>query len=314
MNSFLIGLVEQISNEKVVDHIFPSEKRFFLRRCRNSNGFIRKTKKRTVSRTISIDFSHRFHFRNEAIGDYLSSNGYAESSREFFREANLEKTSSNNENQLEKKWTSVLRLQKKVMDLELKLNEILQEINTNVGSTKDKRSSTDWIPRPPEKFQLKGHRETISRVVFHPIFDLFASASEDSTIKIWDFETGENERTLKGHTGPVQDLAFDHTGKWLGEFERSTISIQRKTFSFFSYCQVSSSADLSVRLWDFQTFQCVKTMHGELKTMRFDLRKKQHFRLGHDHNVSSVTFTPTGDHIVSASRDKTIKIWEISTT
>ena len=36
--------------------------------------------------------------------------------------------------------------------------------------------------------------------------------------------------------------------------------------------------------------------------------------LGHDHNVSSVTFTPSGDHIISSSRDKTIKIWEVSTT
>jgi platelet-activating factor acetylhydrolase IB subunit alpha len=53
---------------------------------------------------------------------------------------------------------------------------------------------------------------------------------------------------------------------------------------------------MSVRLWDFQTYQCVKTMHG------------------HDHNVSSVTFTPSGDHIISCSRDKTIKIWEVSTT
>lgn len=34
---------------------------------------------------------------------------------------------------------------------------------------------------------------------------------------------------------------------------------------------------------------------------------------GHDHNVSSVTFTPSGDHVVSCSRDKTIKIWEVST-
>lgn len=34
---------------------------------------------------------------------------------------------------------------------------------------------------------------------------------------------------------------------------------------------------------------------------------------GHDHNVSSVAIMPNGDHIVSASRDKTIKMWEIAT-
>lgn len=43
------------------------------------------------------------------------------------------------------------------------------------------------------------------------------SASEDAVIKIWDFETGEYERSLKGHTNSVQDIAFDAQGKLLGE-------------------------------------------------------------------------------------------------
>ena len=41
------------------------------------------------------------------------------------------------------------------------------------------------------------------------------SASEDATIKVWDFETGDYERTLKGHTDCVQDIAFDNSGKLL---------------------------------------------------------------------------------------------------
>ena len=86
-------------------------------------------------------------------------------------------------------------------------------------------------------------------------------------MQIWDFETGDYERTLKGHTDSVQDIAFDSQGKLL----------------------VTCSADMSIKLWDFQTYECVKTLQG------------------HDHNVSSVCFVPSGDHIVSSSRDKTIK-------
>ena len=67
------------------------------------------------------------------------------------------------------------------------------------------------------------------------------SSSEDATIKVWDYETGDFERTLKGHTDAVQDLAFDHTGKFLA----------------------SCSADLTIRLWDFQGFECIKTLHGK---------------------------------------------------
>ena len=52
-------------------------------------------------------------------------------------------------------------------------------------------------------------------IVSHSVM---VTASEDATVKVWDYETGDFERTLKGHTDAVQDLAFDHTGKFLGKF------------------------------------------------------------------------------------------------
>jgi len=52
---------------------------------------------------------------------------------------------------------------------------------------------------------------------------------------------------------------------------------------------------MTIKIWDFQTYECLKTMHG------------------HDHNISSVDFLPSGDYLVSGSRDKTIKMWEVAT-
>lgn len=221
---------------------------------------------------------------NRAIADYLLTNNYKDTFDSFLRETNLTNDDSllNDKKYsgvLEKKWTTVVRLQKKIADLEAALEkkdqELLQSVNTTMpGGRENKRSPTEWLPRPPEKFSLVGHRATVTRCVFHPIYSCIASASEDATIKIWDYENGNYERTLKGHTDVVQDLAFDTNGKML----------------------VSCSADMSIRLWDFQeSYTCLKTLQG------------------HDHNVSSVTFTPNGDYIISCSRDKTIKIWEVST-
>jgi len=220
---------------------------------------------------------------NKAIAEYLGANGYLNTLNEFQKEADLnsaqdvdkkfvEFAQNNREGLLEKKWTSVIRLQKKVMDLEQKLSEAEKEFSTG-GPTREKRSPSEWIPRPPEKYSLTGHRSPVTRVIFHPVFSVMVSASEDASIKVWDYETGDFERTLKGHTDSVQDIAFDHAGKFL----------------------VSCSADLTLKLWDFQSYECVKTMHG------------------HDHNVSSVAFVPNGDFIISCSRDKTIKMWEVAT-
>jgi platelet-activating factor acetylhydrolase IB subunit alpha len=175
---------------------------------------------------------------------------------------------------LEKKWTSVIRLVKKITELEEKLKDVEKEYISG-APMRDKRSPTEWIPRPPERFDLQGHRNAITKVVFHPFITCFASASEDSSIKIWDYETGDYEHTLKSHIDAVQDIAFNSNGKLLA----------------------SCSADMTIKIWDFQSVQpvCIKTLHG------------------HDHNVSSVTFHPAGDHLISCSRDKTVKMWEVMT-
>uniref|UniRef100_A0A8C7YJY3 Lissencephaly-1 homolog n=1 Tax=Oryzias sinensis TaxID=183150 RepID=A0A8C7YJY3_9TELE len=213
--------------------------------------------------------------QNRAIADYLRSNGYEEAYSTFKKEAELDNNEELDKKYaglLEKKWTSVIRLQKKVMELESKLNEAKEEITLG-GPVTQKRDPKEWIPRPPERYALSGHRSPVTRVIFHPVFSVMVSASEDATIKVWDYETGDFERTLKGHTDSVQDISFDQTGKLLA----------------------SCSADMTIKLWDFQGFECIRTMHG------------------HDHNVSSVAIMPNGDHIVSASRDKTIKMWEVAT-
>ncbi|KAK4058853.1 hypothetical protein OIO90_000299 [Microbotryomycetes sp. JL221] len=173
---------------------------------------------------------------------------------------------------LEKKWTSVIRLQKKIMELESR-NAQLQEELSSAPTKRPSASSPDWVPRAPARHSLIGHRAPINKVTFHPLFNQLASASEDTTIKIWDWETGDFEQTLKGHTKAVQDVDFDSKGAYL----------------------VSCSSDLTVKLWDTSNdWKNVKTLYG------------------HDHSVSSARFMPNDDFIVSASRDRTIRIWEVA--
>jgi platelet-activating factor acetylhydrolase IB subunit alpha len=53
---------------------------------------------------------------------------------------------------------------------------------------------------------------------------------------------------------------------------------------------------MTIKLWDANNdYNCIKTLYG------------------HDHSISMVKIYPNGDFLVSASRDKTIKIWEIAT-
>lgn len=70
-----------------------------------------------------------------------------------------------------------------VMDLETKLNELQNETRDGLVP-RDRKDPTEWIPRPPERHSLSGHRTPITRVVFHPKYSVMVSSSEDATIKV----------------------------------------------------------------------------------------------------------------------------------
>ncbi|MFM6375544.1 MAG: WD40 repeat domain-containing protein, partial [Microcystis panniformis] len=58
---------------------------------------------------------------------------------------------------------------------------------------------------------------------------------------------------------------------------------------------VSGSYDNTIRLWNVETGQEIRTLTG------------------HDRSVSSVNFSPDGKTLVSGSWDKTIKLWSNET-
>ena len=216
------------------------------------------------------------YLRHKSLLEYLHTSGFHETFEALKRDASLAAYEPDAKgkyaNLLEKKWLSTIRLQKKNMDLSAKVSELEAELQT-APSARRGASVQDWYPRPPARHVLLGHRQPITSVAFHPRFSLVATASEDSTIKIWDWETGELEQTLKGHTKSIQGIAFDHSGQYIA----------------------SCSSDLSIKIWDGNNdWKNVRTIHG------------------HEHSVSGIQFMPGDQHIITASRDKTLKIWEVT--
>lgn len=195
-------------------------------------------------------------------------------------------TSKKYEGLLEKKWTSVVRLQKKIMELESRNANLQAELDSATPTSLSRRNQdpATWLPRSPARHVLQSHRDPITSVAFHPVFSSLASGSEDYTIKIWDWELGELERTMRAHTKAVLDVDF-------GGPRGGTLL-------------ASCSSDLTIKLWDpSDEYKNIRTLTG------------------HDHSVSAVRFVPSGaagspssgNLLVSASRDKTLRIWDVST-
>ncbi|EJD02341.1 WD40 repeat-like protein [Fomitiporia mediterranea MF3/22] len=101
------------------------------------------------------------------------------------------------------------------------------------------------------------------------------SGSHDSTIRIWDAETGAPiGEPLRGHEDSVSSVGYSPDGHRI----------------------VSGSDDKTIRIWDAITGAPI----GE------PLR-------GHEDSVNSVGYSPDGHRIVSGSDDSTMRIWDAST-
>ncbi|KAI9741337.1 MAG: protein with putative role during mitosis [Cirrosporium novae-zelandiae] len=229
---------------------------------------------------------------HKAIIAYLSSTNLSNSANALRDELGIEQSTFDDhtrkkyEGILEKKWTSVVRLQKKIMDLESRNNALQHELDSATPTSLSRRTQdpTSWLPRSPARHTLQSHRLPITCVAFHPIFTSLASGSEDTTIKVWDWELGELERTIKGHTKAVLDVDF-------GGPRGGTLL-------------ASCSSDLTIKLWDpSDEYKNIRTLPG------------------HDHSVSCVRFIPSGaagapsssNLLVSASRDKSLRVWDVTT-
>jgi WD40 repeat protein len=119
---------------------------------------------------------------------------------------------------------------------------------------------------------LGGQAKSVTAVSFSPDGKRLATASDDTTVKLWDVNTGKEIQTLRGHTDVVRDVSFSPNGKLLA----------------------SASRDNTVKLWDANTGK-------EIDTLR-----------GHTDWVWGISFSPDSKRLASASGDKTVKLWDVS--
>ncbi|KFY56272.1 hypothetical protein V496_06717 [Pseudogymnoascus sp. VKM F-4515 (FW-2607)] len=234
-----------------------------------------------MSRILSSRQADELH---KSIVAYLSANNLPNAVAALRTELGLEEetfdavTVKKYETLLEKKWTSVIRLQKKIMDLESRVATLQSELDSATPSSLSNRSQdpTSWLPTKPARYTLESHQFEISCIAFHPLYSTIASGDQGSTIKIWDWELGELERTIKGHTKAITGIDFGGP----------------KGHTLLASC----SSDLTIKLWDpADAYKNIRTLSG------------------HDHTVSAVRFMPSGNLLVSASRDTTLRMWDVTT-
>jgi len=167
---------------------------------------------------------------------------------------------------------------------------------------------------------FEAHPDYIRSIAVHPTKPYILSGSDDLTIKLWNWEKNwALEQTFEGHEHFVMCVTFnpkdpntfasaclDRTVKvWsLGQSTPNyTLETkQEKGVNYVDYYPspdkpylITSSDDLTIKVWDYQTKSCVATLEGHMS------------------NVSYAVFHPTLPVIISGSEDGTVKVWNSAT-
>ena len=104
-------------------------------------------------------------------------------------------------------------------------------------------------------FTRVAHEKDINAVDISPVAPLFASASQDRTIKIWSTEDGSTTAVLKGHKRGVWSVRFSPPGTPALNLAEGGSSGNRGLL-------ISGSGDNTVKVWSLNTYACLLTFEG----------------------------------------------------
>ncbi|KEP67192.1 UNVERIFIED_CONTAM: COPI protein, putative [Hammondia hammondi] len=139
------------------------------------------------------------------------------------------------------------------------------------------------------------HTHYVMQTQWHPRDpNLFASCSLDRTIKVWGIQVRSSSPSASGSSAAVVSAPhFTLTGH-----ERGVNCIEYSKSGERPYL-VSGSDDCTVRVWDYQTKQCIQVLSG------------------HSRNVCSVLLTSLAGHVLpllfSAGEDAQLFVWHALT-
>lgn len=134
--------------------------------------------------------------------------------------------------------------------------------------------------------QLNGrHGGTIMQISFRADGRQLVTASDDSTLTVWDADTGVPLRTLTGHTSAVMTCDWS-SGK-------VSFSVGDGDMVLSHGAIVSGGGDNTVRIWDPEQGVCLQTL------------------VGHSSTVWSTAWSSGSRMILSGSHDTTARVWRV---
>jgi WD40 repeat protein len=158
--------------------------------------------------------------------------------------------------------------------------------------------------------RISGHTDAINSVAFCCDGIRLASGSDDTTVRIWDSNTGALLVSLEGHKESVTAITWSPDGERVASASRdqSVFIWNASTGSLISKLVGHSTAVLDVA-WSMDGTRIVSASHDMIVRI-WDPSGRSVLKLeGHTSAVNCVACSPDGRLIASGSSDRTVRVW-----
>lgn len=164
--------------------------------------------------------------------------------------------------------------------------------------------------QPPEialQRTLKPHASPVTVLAIDRTSSLLATGGADAAIKIWDIRLGYVTHTFRGHSGIISALYFfdaiDNLSQEIAKGNRTSSANPVSSDSRngenreqeLNFCLASGSEDGKIRIWDLSKRKSIAHLDSHVSVVR------------------GFAFSASLNFLVSASRDRTVVVWEIPT-
>lgn len=174
--------------------------------------------------------------------------------------------------------------------------------------------TTKSVSRVRSIHMLEGHRGRVFAVALSEDAAVLVSGANNGSIRLWNVQSGECIRTLKGHKHAVREIVISSneriysscedgsigvwdfkTGELITTFRGHSQAVYGLAIAQNGKVLVSSSKDGSIRIWDVDKEACSKVLHYGRSW------------------VNSIAIVPGGNQVLAGSEDGAINLWDITT-
>ncbi|KAK2752313.1 U3 small nucleolar RNA-associated protein 13 [Onygenales sp. PD_40] len=149
---------------------------------------------------------------------------------------------------------------------------------------------------------LKPHTSPVVTSAIDATGTLLATGSSDGSIKIWDLRRGFATHTFHGHGGVISALCFFETASDSSESKKGkkfknqpSSNDETDGPSTAGFRLASGSEDGKIRVWDLHKRKSIASLDSHVSVVR------------------SLSFSVSENALLSASRDKTLIMWDART-